>query len=70
VRLRAYAEVQLDGVGRKLFPDDQLSSDEMLAQTADRLGAEQYAAERAAGAALTADQALASADAVLGRAAS
>jgi hypothetical protein len=53
-----------------LFPDDQLSSDEMLARTADRLGAEQYAAERAGGAALTADRALASADAVLGRAAS
>ena len=70
VRLHAYAEIRLDEVGRKLFPDDQLLSGEMLARTADRLGAERYATERAAGAALTVDQALAMADSVLRRAAS
>jgi hypothetical protein len=53
-----------------MFPDDQLLSDEMLARTASRLGPERYAAARAAGAALTIDQALALADSVLSRAGS
>jgi hypothetical protein len=70
VRLHAYAEIRLDGVGRKLFPDDQQLSDAMLARAAERLGVERYAAERATGAALTVDQALAAADSVLSRAAS
>jgi hypothetical protein len=61
------------GTARSRWPpatDDQLLSDKMLARTADRLGAERYAAERAVGGALTVDQALAMADSVLSRAAS
>jgi hypothetical protein len=42
----------------------------MLARAAERLGVERYAVERATGAALTVDQALAAADSVLSRAAS
>jgi hypothetical protein len=70
VRLHAHAEIRLDEVGMTMFPDDQALSDGMLARCAARLGADRYGAERAAGAALTIDEALAAADSVLSSAGS
>jgi predicted ATPase/class 3 adenylate cyclase len=65
VRLYANAETRLADTGIRMFPDDEEVSAAALERAARRLGPDRYQSERTAGATLTTEEALTSAESLL-----